>query len=348
MGTSNSREAFGNQVLHKIVDQRFDAAKGQNGGGGGIYIAVQAHHNIIDDNTIYGVGQLPGLQRNKAGIFIEGPNNVVTNNHIESYGVPGVELHRGIMVSVDGQYGVNLFGLNNRIEKNYIGPGYGLAIFLAEANLTRLQGVVTANNIFLDNEVTTPIEALTGSLIGMYTPSVKYPIYMYIHTAANGPWTPFANGNTFINTKFLKTDGTPEDGNAADVKIAYYYRTSGWAKSINTTISENPTVFYDDTAPLLISETEKIPSILSINNPTYTFSSPAAGTISYSGACSSQNATATVGTNVITLNALANGKYSDCTLQVTNPQSKNSNILWLGEFIVDLAAPSAPTGFSVL
>ena len=51
--------------------------------------------------------------------------------------------------------------------------------------------------------------------------------------------------------------------------------------------------------------------------PNYTFSSSKAGTITYGGPCSSSTTIAVAGNNTITLNALANGTYENCTITVT-------------------------------
>ena len=51
--------------------------------------------------------------------------------------------------------------------------------------------------------------------------------------------------------------------------------------------------------------------------PNYTFSSSKAGTITYGGPCSSSTTLAVAGNNTITLNALANGTYDNCTITVT-------------------------------
>ena len=52
--------------------------------------------------------------------------------------------------------------------------------------------------------------------------------------------------------------------------------------------------------------------------PNYTCSSSKAGTITYGGPCSSSTTVAIAGNNTITLNALADGTYDNCTITVTN------------------------------
>ena len=70
--------------------------------------------------------------------------------------------------------------------------------------------------------------------------------------------------------------------------------------------------------PPILSEVTAVITPTMDTTPNYTFSSSKAGTISYGGPCSSSTTVAIAGNNTITLNALANGSYDDCTITVTN------------------------------
>jgi hypothetical protein len=59
-----------------------------------------------------------------------------------------------------------------------------------------------------------------------------------------------------------------------------------------------------------------VPVITFDKTPNFTFSSTAAGTISYGGDCSSTTANAVAGNNTITFSALALGTYDNCTVSV--------------------------------
>jgi hypothetical protein len=74
--------------------------------------------------------------------------------------------------------------------------------------------------------------------------------------------------------------------------------------------------------------------------PNYTFSTNKAGTITYSGSCASTTTNATKGENTITLNALTEGTYSNCTIKITDQENNISNELTISEFIIDTTPPT--------
>ena len=69
--------------------------------------------------------------------------------------------------------------------------------------------------------------------------------------------------------------------------------------------------------PPILSEVTAVITPTIDNTPNYTFSSSKAGTITYGGPCSASTTVAVAGNNTITLNALANGTYENCTISVT-------------------------------
>jgi len=91
----------------------------------------------------------------------------------------------------------------------------------------------------------------------------------------------------------------------------------------------------DGTGPV-ISEVTPIVVLVNNINPSYTFTTNEAGTITYGGSCSSATTGATVGSNTITLNSLNQGTYSNCTITVTDALSNVSNILTITSFDVVL------------
>lgn len=92
-----------------------------------------------------------------------------------------------------------------------------------------------------------------------------------------------------------------------------------------------------------LQEITPVPVLANNTTPAYTFSSDEAGTISYGGACSSATTVAVAGNNTITLNALPDGVYSNCTVSVTNGIGKVSAPLTLSTFTIDTIAPNAPS-----
>jgi large repetitive protein len=74
------------------------------------------------------------------------------------------------------------------------------------------------------------------------------------------------------------------------------------------------------------------------SSPEFSFISDKAGTISYSGDCSSSTTTAVKGTNLIIFNRLADGTYDNCQIIVTNSAGKQSN-LNVPSFTIDTTSP---------
>ena len=74
--------------------------------------------------------------------------------------------------------------------------------------------------------------------------------------------------------------------------------------------------------------------------PDYTFSSDESGTITYGGSCSSSTSSVDIGNNMITLDPLSDGTYSDCTISVTDNNSNISDNLTMSSFEIDSTSPT--------
>jgi uncharacterized delta-60 repeat protein len=88
---------------------------------------------------------------------------------------------------------------------------------------------------------------------------------------------------------------------------------------------------------------EMVAAIATVTNdttPDITFSSNEAGIITYGGSCSSATTTAINGNNTITLNTLAVGTYSNCTVKVTDVAGNLSSDLVIADFTIDTTAPA--------
>ena len=108
----------------------------------------------------------------------------------------------------------------------------------------------------------------------------------------------------------------------------------GPSTTSDNTTTDNTTTTTEATAPV-ISEVTVVATPTSDTTPDYTFSSDEAGTITYGGSCSSSTITATSGNNTITLVALNDGTYSNCTIIVTDSAGNVSNTLTITSFTVD-------------
>ncbi|MBU3924335.1 DUF5018 domain-containing protein, partial [Patescibacteria group bacterium] len=88
----------------------------------------------------------------------------------------------------------------------------------------------------------------------------------------------------------------------------------------------------------IISETTPVSTPTADTIPNYVFTSDEAGTITYGGDCSSATTSASVGANIITFNALADGAHSNCTITVTDAAGNPSNILAVTAFTIYTAS----------
>ena len=107
------------------------------------------------------------------------------------------------------------------------------------------------------------------------------------------------------------TLNTLSEGTYSDCTISVT-NSEGNVSSIHTITSF--TVFI----PPILSEVTAVTTPTIDTTPNYTFSSSKAGTITYGGSCSSSTTIAAAGNNTITLNALTNGTYENCTITVTS------------------------------
>ncbi|NTV23679.1 MAG: hypothetical protein HGA85_04865, partial [Nanoarchaeota archaeon] len=77
--------------------------------------------------------------------------------------------------------------------------------------------------------------------------------------------------------------------------------------------------------------------------PSYVFSSTEAGTITYSGNCTSATATAVAGNNNVTFNVLGTGTYSNCKITVTNAAGSSSAPLAVNTFTINAVISNPPS-----
>ena len=101
--------------------------------------------------------------------------------------------------------------------------------------------------------------------------------------------------------------------------------------------ADNPTP--PDTFAPILSEVTAIGTV-STYTPSYTFSSSEAGTISYIGACTSNNIIAVEGTNSVTFSVLEAGFYDNCRILVQDSSGNTSSELNVSGFTVnDISGP---------
>jgi len=110
---------------------------------------------------------------------------------------------------------------------------------------------------------------------------------------------------------------------------------------ITPTPTSGATFTVDNIAPTL-AEVTPVPTPDNDSTPDYTFSTDEAGTIAYPGTCSSATTSATPTNNTITLNSLADGSHSGCSLNVTDAAGNTSGFSNVISFVLDLTPPAVP------
>ncbi len=147
------------------------------------------------------------------------------------------------------------------------------------------------------------------------------------------------SSTTCASSVFSLTTGTLASGsNSITFKET---DTAGNTSSASTAL----VITIDTTAPT-ISE-DAVIATATDTTPTYSFTSSDEGTITYGGSCSSATTNALATTNSITLDTLAVGTYSDCTIIVTDTAGNASNTLTITSFTISApASPSEPEASS--
>jgi len=100
--------------------------------------------------------------------------------------------------------------------------------------------------------------------------------------------------------------------------------------------------FTVDLTSSTLTEVTTVTNPTNDTTPDYTFSSSEEGTITYGGSCSSSTTYATTDNNTITLNALGDNTYSDCTITVSDNAS-NSVTLNISSFSIEAVPPTVST-----
>ena len=160
-----------------------------------------------------------------------------------------------------------------------------------------------------------------------YTFSSTESGYLYFEGSCSSSTTSVSSGDNTITLNSLS------DGTYSDCEISVSDTAANESNSITLT-----SFTIDSTAASLV-ETSAIDSSTNDSTPDYTFVSSEAGTITYSGSCSSSTTSAIAGTNTITLNTLSDGTYTDCKITVTDSLD-NAVTLNISSFEIDTSEPT--------
>ena len=209
-----------------------------------------------------------------------------------------------------------------------------ILLFLLISSIALVVNSCSDESPFFDVDNTAPVIA---EVTAVTTPSNdNTPDYtfsstesgsLYFEGSCSSSTTSVSSGDNTITLNSLS------DGTYSDCEITVSDTAANESNSITLT-----SFTIDSTAATLV-ETSAIDSSTNDSTPDYTFVSSEAGTITYSGSCSSSTTSAIAGTNTITLNTLSDGTYSDCKITVTD-SLENAVTLNIGSFVIDTTAPT--------
>ena len=91
-----------------------------------------------------------------------------------------------------------------------------------------------------------------------------------------------------------------------------------------------------------LTEITPVPDPTTDHTPNYTLNAGTAGTLSYSGHCSSPTTSVASGNTTITFNTLLDGTYSDCLIRLNTSSSGSSLWLQVSSFTITTAPNNSP------
>ena len=95
-----------------------------------------------------------------------------------------------------------------------------------------------------------------------------------------------------------------------------------------------------------LTQITPVPTTVTTQTPSYSFYSTEAGTVKYSGGCTSPTTSGIFGINTITFSPLMNGVYSACTITEVDSAGYTSNTLTIPTFTVAAASVSSASSNS--
>ena len=254
------------------------------------------------------------------------PTNDTTPNYVFSSDETGTIAYGGSCSS--STTSVSSTG-NQTITFNTLSAGtYSDCTITVTDSAGNASNVLTATSFTIDTTAPTLAEVTAVSTpTSDNTPSYVFSAdetgsIAYGGSCSSATTTVSSTGNQTITFNALS------DGTYSDCTITVT-DSAGNASSALTATS----FIVDTTAPTL-SLSDAIHTPAPDSTPTFSFSSNEAGTIAYSGSCSSSTTAASSGSNSITLNSLSSAQYSDCSLTVTDSAGNASSSLSLGTFMI--------------
>ncbi|BFT94452.1 MAG: hypothetical protein MNSN_02230 [Minisyncoccus archaeiphilus] len=333
------------------------------GGNALMYCDIEYGDGINSEESIYIYNT---NLTNSDGINLSSANgSLILNNHIESipgYGISLTDTDNAIVkhnTIINNKYGIGIgaHSNGNLFESNIIngnGPGSDRTTQAGTAINVRYSAL---NNIFLKNDISDNTseywsviqfgEGNTFQNNKVTNNSAEYIIDVGKKSNMITYNNIYNNNGINIKTVYDHMEGSPSDyhidvshnywgttsKSIIDSQIWDYYDNLSVGKCIYEPFATNELDFTDKTSPVL-SEIIPVPTPTSNNALNYTFNSSEAGIITYGGGCTSINTEAILGNNTVSFDVLADGNYTNCTIEVTDDMGNKSLPLNVTAFIV--------------
>lgn len=224
--------SYNNIVRNNLINQYWS---------GGIGLIFNAHHNVVENNRIYYVGE--GCTYPKTGIQLAADKNIIRNNII-GWSSDGGSKTVGSVSSpisiLSYRYGsCNQNSTDNRLYNNVTYKNGGKSLMISEKHETVITGNKLLNNIFYYDK--------TGGTSEPWWPEGNW--YMLVetyHSTTYTVWhTQFPRKNYFGNNIWLHADAK---GEYPGIKMFYFdggkEGSQSWGKTLSEMQSTYPTYFF--------------------------------------------------------------------------------------------------------
>jgi hypothetical protein len=222
--------SYNNIVRNNLIEQHWS---------GGIGLIFGAHHNLIENNRIYYVGE--ECTYPKTGVQIAAEKNIVRNNVFgwASDGTRGGAVDTGISLLSYYLNGMNQNCIDNRVYNNITYKNGGKPLMISEKHATVVDGNKVLNNIFYYNR-------LAGTHEDWWPAGNWYWLAETWHSTTYQDWySNFPRNNSFNNNMWKHADA---NGEYSNVPLFYFdggkEASKAWGDTLSGVEVKYPAHFY--------------------------------------------------------------------------------------------------------
>src|SRR3989449_52472 len=209
---------------------------------GGIGVLLGSHHNVLEDNRIYFIGE--GINYPKVAIQVAGETNIIRRN---------VLAKTSVAPYADSGVAVYAYIYNGILQHARDKRGYHNVIYKAARSaidLNQRDASINANNKFVNNILY--FNRVAGDYEQWWPAGNYYLTFETYHANADNKWAAFPNGNQFLGNLILHANAGGEYPN--EPRLIYYDQTN-YADSLAGVQAKYPAAFKQNIAqnPLFVN-----------------------------------------------------------------------------------------------